>query len=96
MKTRMILFALGTAIWMLNAVAQEAGEPRQGPPPGERGEKPPQPPLEAAIDTNRDGTIDADEMANASTALKSLDKNGDGKLTVDEYRPAMPRGRMNR
>ena len=41
--------------------------------------------VETALDANGDGTIDADEIANASAALKTLNKNGDGKLTSDEY-----------
>jgi hypothetical protein len=44
-------------------------------------------PLMSALDTNRDGIIDANEIANASTSLKMLDKNGDGRLTPDELRP---------
>jgi hypothetical protein len=55
-----------------------------------RGDRPPKPPLELALDANQDGTIDADEIANATTALKELDKNGDGQLTPDEYRPPRP------
>lgn len=48
------------------------GGPRQGPP------------LLLALDTNKDGKLDATEIANAAKALKSLDKNGDGELTQDE------------
>ena len=48
-------------------------------------------PLFAALDTNGDGVIDANEIANAAEALKKLDKNHDGKLTPDEVQPA-PRG----
>jgi hypothetical protein len=55
-----------------------------------KGNRPPKPPLELALDANRDGTIDADEIAGAVAALKKLDKNGDGKLTPDEYRPPRP------
>ncbi len=55
-----------------------------------RGNRPPKPPLELALDANQDGTIDADEIANASAALKTLDKNGDGRLSQDEYRPPRP------
>jgi len=47
-------------------------------------------PIVAALDANKDGEIDAAEIANAAAALKTLDKNGDGKLTADEIRP--PRG----
>jgi hypothetical protein len=40
-----------------------------------------------AIDANGDGVLDASEISRAPAALKSLDKNGDGKLTPDECRP---------
>jgi hypothetical protein len=46
----------------------------------------------AALDGNHDGTIDADELGSASAALKSLDKNGDGKLTREELMPPRPQG----
>ena len=49
-------------------------------------------PLMEALDANHDGVIDANEIANASAALKALDKNGDGKLTPDELRPPRPQG----
>jgi Ca2+-binding EF-hand superfamily protein len=45
-----------------------------------------------ALDANHDGVIDENEIANASAALKALDKNGDGKLTQDELRPPRPAG----
>jgi hypothetical protein len=61
-----------------------------GPPPGHDGHRPPRPPLIAALDANGDGVIDAAEIANAPAALLKLDKNGDGKLTPDEYRPHRP------
>ena len=41
-------------------------------------------PLLNAIDANHDGKIDAVELADAPARLKTLDKNGDGKLTRDE------------
>lgn len=49
-------------------------------------------PLIAALDTNHDGIIDSNEIANAPAALKALDKNGDGKLTQDELFPPPPGG----
>jgi len=49
-------------------------------------------PLMAALDANHDGTIDEKEIANASAALKTLDKNGDGKLTMEELRGPRPAG----
>jgi hypothetical protein len=48
----------------------------------------PRPPIETALDANHDGVIDAQEISNASASLRTLDKNGDGKLTRDELRPA--------
>ena len=72
--------------------AQEEGGP---PPPdghGERHHRPPPLPIMEALDANHDGVIDSNEIANASAALKTLDKNGDGKLTQDEYMPARPNG----
>ena len=49
-----------------------------------------------ALDVDHDGAISAVELANAATALKSLDKNGDGKLTEEEVRPQMRGGRGGR
>ncbi len=56
-------------------------EPGTPPPP------PPVPAIITALDANQDGLIDAAELANAQVALKTLDKNGDGQLTPDEYHP---------
>lgn len=70
--------------------AENDGPP--GPPGGGpgRGHRPPPMPLIMALDTNHDGIISADEIANAAAALKTLDKNGDGQLTKDEYLPPRP------
>ena len=49
------------------------------------------PPLVVAtLDANHDGVIDAGEIANASQALKSLDKNADGSLSREELRRSRP------
>ncbi|HWB00864.1 MAG TPA: EF-hand domain-containing protein [Pirellulales bacterium] len=60
-------------------------------PPAERGDGPgrggPRPPLVSALDADEDGKISADEIKNAPAALIKLDKNDDGLLTEDEYRP---------
>ena len=39
------------------------------------------------IDADQDGTITAKELEGAVAALKTLDKDGDGKITRDEARP---------
>jgi hypothetical protein len=94
MRTILLVLVMGATLWLINAAAQESDDQRPAPPP-DGGGKPPRPPIETALDANGDGTIDADEMANASAALKKLDKNSDGKLTADEYRPSMPTGGGN-
>jgi len=59
---------------------------------GGEGFRPPPHPLETALDANGDGVIDAKELANAVAVLKRLDKNGDGRLTNEEFRPMRPGG----
>jgi len=77
------------------------GGPPEGPPPRERGpDGPPRPPgpphgpfggpIMMALDADKDGALSAEEIAKAPEALKTLDKNGDGKLTVDELGPPRP------
>jgi len=48
--------------------------------------------LEAALDSDRDGYITAEELTGATAALQKLDVNGDGTLSADEYRPQRPGG----
>jgi Ca2+-binding EF-hand superfamily protein len=50
-------------------------------------------PIITALDANSDGTIDEAELKNATAALKKLDKDGDGKLSQEETRPAGMGGR---
>lgn len=80
--------------------------PGRGPAPRDEAERPqtdparkdaapgrrPGPPIVGALDTNKDGVIDATEVANATAALKTLDKNSDGTLTMEEIGPRGPRG----
>jgi hypothetical protein len=61
-----------------------------GSPGGPGGQRPPLPIIEA-LDLNKDGIIDPSEIAKASESLKKLDKNRDGKISSDEYLPAMRR-----
>ncbi len=70
------------------------GQPgdRGGPDgPGRNGPPPPNP-IVAALDADHDHVISSDEIKNASAALLTLDKNSDGKLTEDEFRPGPGRG----
>jgi hypothetical protein len=54
------------------------------------GGRPHGPPLVAALDVNRDGTLDAAELSNAPAALKRLDANSDGQLSREEFAPRRP------
>jgi len=95
--TKVTLSVLGLGASALMLMAQSNGNhPR--PPRGEEaggpggpGHRPP-PPVIAVLDANHDGVIDATEIANASKALLTLDKNDDGQLTREELRPPRPEG----
>ena len=90
MKTLLTLLALGASAFLVNA--QDAGGPPPDGGPGGGGPRhhPPRLPLITALDANRDHVIDSNEIANASAELLTLDKNGDGMLTTNEYLPPLP------
>ncbi len=69
------------------------GGPGGGPGSENRGGPRPAPPIIAALDSDKDGEISAEEMANASEALATLDKDGDGKLSGKEIHGPGMRGR---
>lgn len=97
LKVTLALLALGTAAFMAQAQdngGSPDGEPSDGGPPPGQGfhHRPPPLPLALALDVNHDGIIDSNEIANASAELLTLDKNGDGQLTPDEYLPPRPPG----
>ncbi len=94
-KLVLLTLALGASTCLLMAQDSPQPPPGQGPggPGGPGGMRPRLVlPIVQALDLNNDGIIDADEIAKASESLKKLDKNGDGKLTPDEYLPARPSG----
>ncbi len=53
-------------------------------------------PIMAVFDTDKDGSISADEIKNAAAALKKLDKNGDGKISQEELHQPRFEGRGGR
>lgn len=54
---------------------------------GPGGGSPPPHPLQSAIDTNNDGTMDRAELNNAPASLLKQDEDGDGTLSLHEMRP---------
>lgn len=94
---KLAVFVLTLTVPALSMAQPPEGDRPDGPPPEERQERPrdgapegrprfPNPVLEA-IDTDKNGELSAEEIANATTALKTLDKNSDGKLDMAEMRP---------
>ena len=85
------MIALDTTALVVSAQDNSnAGPPGRGPG-GPGIHRHPPLPLVTALDANHDGVIDSTEIAIASASLKTLDKNGDGQLTVDEYLPPFPK-----
>ena len=96
MKTKLVIAALALSMSGVFVTAQDQSERPQRPPGGGPGGLRGGfggGPLMAALDANKDGELDAAELANATAALKKLDKNSDGKLTAEELRPMRPGGR---
>lgn len=101
MKRSILILTLALSASTCLVTAQEDNRRPGGPPPagrdggpgGERGGpggpggRRPMNPIIVALDLNNDGMLDADEIAKASASLKKLDKNGDGNITPEEYRP---------
>src|ERR1700745_4185114 len=79
---------LAIAFLLVLSVSAPAQEGGRGPGRGRPGSL-----AFTALDANRDGILDDAEIAAAPTALAKLDKDGDGRITSDEVRPAMGRGR---
>ena len=71
------------------------GGPPFGPPPGMDRERPMIPGIQVIeiLDADRNGVLSAEEIKQAASRLKKLDRNGDGKLSPMEYEFGIrPRG----
>lgn len=99
MKKTVALIALAAVLQTVTITLLAQSGPGRGPrgsgatgggQDGPGGHRPPPSPVVGVLDANHDGVIDAQEIANAPTALASLDANGDGTLTPDELRPPPP------
>ncbi len=85
-----LLALAGTAALAETATTVPAGQPPPGERNGHHKKRPPHNPLMAALDTNRDGELSADEIARAPQSLLELDQNHDGKIDRQELRPPRP------
>lgn len=72
------------------ALAQQGPGGPGGRGPGGPGRPRRMDPILAALDLNHDGILSKDEIDAAPDSLRALDKNGDGKLTMEELRPNFP------
>jgi len=82
MKMTIVVAGVCGAAAIIVAAAQNQ-EPARGGPASR---------LAAAIDADRDGAISAAELRLAPAALKTLDTNGDGIVSAEEWRPAFGPG----
>jgi len=90
------LFCLGMCITACAALAQGPGGPGgggNGPGGGQNGgfQRPPPPPVIRALDVNRDGIIDSDEINNAAKALRTLETGTADQLTIKDLLGPPPR-----
>jgi hypothetical protein len=88
---KVITLALPAAACLIGLAAGGAAAQAPGAPGPGRGGRPgfrmPMP-LMQALDADGDGELSAQEIENATAALKTLDKDRNGKVSSDELRPA--------
>lgn len=78
--------ALSSALLAQPAEGSGFGRHHRGPGgPGGRGN-----PIMRVLDADKNHEISATELANASTALRTLDTNADGTVSAAEFHPARP------
>jgi hypothetical protein len=82
---KLLLIAGVVGLSLSTVSAQDAAKPGAGKGVGAH-------PLMAALDANKNGTLEASEIADASNALKKLDKNSDGQITKEEIRSPKANG----
>jgi hypothetical protein len=80
-----VLVGVASIGWVLACAQPPGGPDGPPPPPPGRGDA-----IRAALDVNGDHELDADEIKNASENLAKADRNGDGRIDHEEFRPPMP------
>ena len=89
MKRLTLLAAFCLLVVLLNDSPVDAQGPgaQQGPPGGQQ-----TPPLLRIFDADGNSEISSKEIDAAAAALRKLDRNGDGKVTFEEFRPNAGQG----
>jgi hypothetical protein len=90
MKRTDWLDGLRAAIAVVTVATAAAAQPPEGGPPDRGPGPPPHDQLRAALDTDGDRELSADEIKNATAAIAKLDRNGDGRIDNEEFRPPRP------
>jgi hypothetical protein len=93
-----IALSLGAAA-ALSAQTTTTPTPTEGPRGPHRGHHGPGRmghPVVRALDTDKNGELSAVEINNAPAALRALDANADGVVSMNEFRPARPAGAPER
>ena len=79
-----------TTVAALALATVAAAQPPEGGPPARGPGGPPRDPLRGALDADGDRELSADEIKNAAIAIARLDRNGDGRIDHEEFRPPRP------
>ncbi|MCP4218568.1 MAG: hypothetical protein GY765_28295 [bacterium] len=80
-KKKVILFMCAMMVFSVSMVFGQQSERRAK-----------RSPLVAALDADQDKVISASELGNAANALKALDADGNGELTMEELKPQRSNG----
>ena len=97
LKTRSFRSSLLAALLCGVSATSLLAQGPDGPPPGGGGHHHGPPPnvLFDALDTNHDGVLSSDEIANAAASIKALLKNGATELKREDLRPPRPASTQN-
>jgi len=90
MKRSDWLDGLRATVAVIALATAAAAQPPEGGPPDRGPGGPPHDPLRAALDADGDHALSGDEIKNAAAAVATLDRNADGRIDNDEFRPPRP------